>query len=50
MTTERATARNLDLKKLAGDDAKVPWHFKVLMLAVALYLGWRLVQLIGWIF
>jgi hypothetical protein len=50
VVAERTTARNLDLKKLAGEDAKVPWHFKVLMFAVAVYLGWRLVQLIGWIF
>jgi hypothetical protein len=50
LTVERVTARNLDLKKLAGEDARVPWHFKVLVLALALYLGWRLVQLLGWIF
>ena len=45
------TAKNLDLKKLAagedGDDelAKAPWHFKVLMVLLAVYLGWRVVQL-----
>jgi hypothetical protein len=47
---ERATARNIDVKKLAGEDTKIPWHFKVLVLAVAVYLGWRLVQLVVWIF
>ncbi len=26
-----------------------PWHFKVLLLAVVLYLGWRLVQGIVWV-
>ncbi|HEX6423444.1 MAG TPA: hypothetical protein VFZ79_08190 [Acidimicrobiales bacterium] len=26
-----------------------PWHFKVLLVAVVLYLGWRVVQMIGWI-
>ena len=36
----------LDLKRLAGDRAKAPWHFKVLMVALVIYLGWRLVQLI----
>ena len=47
----RITARNLDLKKLAAgadgdvDDVKAPWHFKLLMVLLALYLGWRLVQL-----
>ena len=45
------TAKNLDLHKLAagerGDesDAKAPWHFKLLMVLLALYLGWRVVQL-----
>jgi hypothetical protein len=47
----RITARNLDLKKLAAgadgdlDDVKAPWHFKLLMVLLALYLGWRIVQL-----
>jgi hypothetical protein len=50
LVVERTTAANLDLKKLAGADTKVPWHFKVLVLALAIYLGWRLVQLVGWIF
>ncbi len=40
----------LDLKKLAGDNAKAPWHFKLLMVLLAVYLTWRLVQLIGLIF
>ena len=26
-----------------------PWHFKVLVLAVVLYLGWRLVQGLVWV-
>ena len=29
--------------------AKVPWHFWLLLIGVALYLGWRLVQLVMWI-
>lgn len=36
-----------------NDDAtnpKVPWHFWLLLLALAVYLGWRLVQLVLWIF
>ena len=40
----------LDLKKLAGEDAKAPWHFKVLMVLLVIYLAWRLVQLVGLIF
>ena len=26
-----------------------PWHFRLLMVAVVLYLGWRLVQGIEWL-
>jgi hypothetical protein len=26
-----------------------PWHFKLLVLAVVLYLGWRLIQGIAWV-
>lgn len=40
------TADNLDLKKLAGiDDEKLPWHFKLLVTLLVLYLGWRVVDL-----
>jgi hypothetical protein len=28
---------------------KTPWHFKLLLVAVALYLGWRAVQLVEWL-
>jgi hypothetical protein len=28
---------------------KTPWHFKLLMVALAIYLGYRLVQGIGWL-
>ena len=42
----RVTAENLDLKKLAGlDDEKLPWHFKLLVGLLILYLGWRIIQL-----
>lgn len=30
-------------------DAKVPWHFWVLVAAAVIYLGWRLLQGIGWL-
>lgn len=45
------TAKNLNLKQLAagadGDvaDVRAPWHFKLLMVLLALYLGWRVVDL-----
>lgn len=30
-------------------DAGAPWHFKVLIAATAVYLGWRLLQGIVWV-
>jgi hypothetical protein len=43
------TAKNVDVRKLAaGDDdtdVKAPWHFKLLMVLLAVYLGWRIVDL-----
>jgi hypothetical protein len=43
------TAKNLDLRKLAAGGAdeseSAPWHFKLLMVLLVLYLGWRLVDL-----
>ncbi len=30
-------------------DAKVPWHFWVLVAALALYLGWRVIQGFAWL-
>ena len=45
------TSRTLDLKKLAAgpdgnvDDVKAPWHFKLMMVLLVVYLGWRVVQL-----
>ena len=43
------TAKTVDVKKLAAgdaeDQAKAPWHFKLLMVMLAVYLGWRVVQL-----
>jgi hypothetical protein len=28
---------------------KVPWHFWLLVIALAVYLGWRAVQGVGWL-
>ena len=45
------TAKNINLHRLAAGeggneaDAKAPWHFKLLMVLLALYLGWRVVDL-----
>ena len=30
-------------------DEKVPWHFWVLVAAVVMYLGWRLLQGVAWV-
>lgn len=27
-----------------------PWHFWLFVVALALYLGWRFVQVLGWLF
>ncbi|MBA3653800.1 MAG: hypothetical protein H0W70_06350 [Actinobacteria bacterium] len=32
-----------------GDPPSTPWHFKLLMAATAVYLGWRLVQGLAWL-
>lgn len=46
----QVTAENLNLRRLANgladdDDAKAPWHFKLLVVALCVYLGWRVVQI-----
>lgn len=45
----RTSAKDLDLKKLAAgdaaDDLRAPWHFKLLVGALVVYLGWRIVDL-----
>jgi hypothetical protein len=28
----------------------IPWHFWLLVIALAIYLGWRVVQLVLWLF
>ena len=30
------------------DDTKVPWHFWLLVGALVIYLGWRLIEVIIW--
>lgn len=46
----KVTAENINLRRLANgladdDDAKAPWHFKLLVVALCAYLGWRVVQI-----
>jgi hypothetical protein len=30
-------------------EGKAPWHFKLLVAAVVIYLTWRIIQMIGWV-
>ena len=43
------TPENLDLKRLARGsndaDVSLPWHFKLLVGALVLYLSWRVIDL-----
>jgi hypothetical protein len=32
-----------------GSGSGIPWHFWLLVIALAIYLGWRFVQLIQWL-
>ncbi len=41
---------DIDLKALAGENGRAPWHFKLLVVAVVAYLLWRVVQMIGCLF
>lgn len=38
-----------DTNDVEEDDAKIPWHFWVLVVALVVYLGWRFIQAIGWL-
>ncbi len=40
------TLTGSDLRQLAGEDAKAPWHFKLMVGALAVYLTWRIVDLV----
>jgi hypothetical protein len=33
-----------------GEAPKAPWHFKLMLLALTIYLGWRGVQGVVWLF
>lgn len=35
--------------RVIGTVEKAPWHFKVLVGAAAVYLGWRAVQGLSWV-
>lgn len=37
------------LATATGDDIRAPWHFKLLVVAVVAYLGWRAVEMLAWL-
>ena len=32
-----------------ASDARAPWHFKLLLASVVLYLGWRAAEGVAWV-
>ena len=42
----QAKLTGADLREMAGESGKAPWHFKLMVAALAVYLGWRVVQLV----
>lgn len=46
---EGAAAEGEPEKLRRFSDEPAPWHFKVLLVGIIGYLGWRLVQGLGWV-
>ena len=50
---QKVTAKSLDLKALAkgvdadatDDTSRAPWHFKLLVVLLCVYLAWRFIQI-----
>lgn len=49
---KRLTAKSIDVKALASgtsggeeDTARAPWHFKLLVVLLCVYLAWRFIQI-----
>jgi len=38
------TTADVDEVEAAPEDSRVPWHLKLLLVALVAYLGWRAVQ------
>ena len=49
LTPEGQCADGHQVADPATDNTRVPWHFWALLLALAIYLGWRLVQGLLWL-
>ena len=47
----KVTGKSIDLRRLAAgadgnpDDVKAPWHFRLLVVLLAVYLTWRVIDL-----
>jgi hypothetical protein len=39
----------VDPEAAAEDEPAAPWHFKLLIVGVVLYLGWRGVEALDWV-
>lgn len=48
-TCGRTVAAGADVDVAHPEDGGAPWHFKVLIAATAVYLGWRLLQGVVWV-
>jgi hypothetical protein len=48
-TCGRQVADPAALAKAAEEPKKTPWHFKLLVALVVLYLSWRLIQMTTWL-
>ena len=48
-TATEQDPRKVDLRQLAGEQGRAPWHFKLLVVALVLYLGWRGWQGVDWL-
>ena len=38
-----------DCDTVIGKPRRAPWHFKLLLIATVVYLGWRAVQGVDWL-
>lgn len=49
LSGSNANSGKVDLRALASsggdDDAAAPWHFKLLVFGLVVYLGWRIIDL-----
>ena len=49
LTSEGKCPADHQVADPAKDQQKVPWHFWLLLVALAIYLGWRVVQGVLWL-